>query len=247
MKSWKPPYKTEAELCAAFGEHAKSHGWAVYAETCEWDMLLVGPESIQVGIQAKMRFNAAVLRQTLPTQWGMESPGPDFRAILLPSADRDVEECCEAIGIIVFKPYPKYAGLAPEPVIEFHKLDFLTSRWHGEFQRRWNHPCRHPLPDYVPDVAAGSPAPIRLTEWKISALRICAEIEVRGGITAKRMRELGCDARRWRQSDWVIPHPEYDGARNGEWIAGPNLRFPAQHPDVYKQILEEARSSVETC
>jgi hypothetical protein len=250
MKPWKPPYKTETQLCAAFIAEAKKLGWVPYAETCGWDILLVNPDGVQVGVQAKMRLNAAVMKQVLPSRYEFEQPGPDFRAVLVPVADQDWDHVLSSIGVILLKPEPNYitpSGLTREQIkawlndppvtftaLELVNRDFLENRY-------WNPAARHPLPEYIPDVPAGASSPIRLTEWKISALRICAEIEINGSIRSKRMGDIGCDPRRWRQMEWVSPHPE----KRGEWIAGPNLRFPAQHPDVYKQILEEARASVD--
>ncbi len=65
----KHPFKTEAELCAAFIEYAqRGEAWTAYAETCGWDILLVRKaDGFQIGIQAKLNYNMKVLSQCLET------------------------------------------------------------------------------------------------------------------------------------------------------------------------------------
>ncbi len=235
------PFKTEVELCAAFSDCAKEHGWIVYPETAEWDLLLVGPEGVQLGIQAKLRFNATLLRQALPGRCELENPGPDYRGILLPECDRDIRQVCEAVGLICFS--AEYAwtwtGEKDRSTVSFPRSKFMTCRYSDEGLRYWNPVSRYALPRYIPDVAGGQSAPVRLTEWKICALRVCAELEIKGDITAKRIRELGCNSARWTQAyDWIRPHPD----KKGYWIAGPKLRFPIQHPTVYAEILAEMKA-----
>jgi hypothetical protein len=53
--------------------------------------------------------------------------------------------------------------------------------------------CPAPLPSYAPDVIAGAFAPVRLTPWKIKALKIAAPIELR---TRADFKHLGLDPRR---------------------------------------------------
>jgi hypothetical protein len=95
-------FKTETELCAAFIPWAAQQGWTAYAETAGWDILLVDAGGRQLGIQAKLRFNATLLRQVLPEQYQCEV-GPDFRAILLP-ARVDLRGVLQICGIEVFTP-----------------------------------------------------------------------------------------------------------------------------------------------
>lgn len=239
MKQWKAPYRTEVELCAAFAECAKAAGWTVYPETCEWDLLLVGPEGVQIGVQAKLRFNATLLRQALPEHINdLDRPAPDYRAILLPSGDQEIRAVCSAIGLIYFHGEPRRFGdFGKDEAVVFHGLDFLERRYSDLAHRNWNPLERHPLPEYIPDVAGGASAPVRLTEWKVCALRVCAEIEISGEITTKKIREIGCDPRRWTASGWIVP-----GSKRGLWKAGDLLRFPKQHPTVYQQILAETRT-----
>ena len=90
------------------------------------------------------------------------------------------------------------------------------------------------LPEYVPEVAAGVPAPIVLSDWKIKAIRVCVVVVRRGSINRLLFRALAIDPSRWMDGHWLAP-----GNCRGEWVAGP--RFPAEkwradHPSVFAQI-----------
>ncbi len=122
-------------------------------------------------------------------------------------------------------------------------LAFYGSRFDDEFhgatlgdRRGWSHwvPARRiELPAYVPDVPAGAPSPIRLTKWKVAALRIVALLEVRGYVTPQDFRDLAIDARRWR--DPANGLLQLDAA--GRYLRGEKLNFDRQHPRVYAEIL----------
>lgn len=217
---------TEAELCGQFIKWLQQFpGWTVYAETGGWDMLLVRGDGVQLGIQAKLQFNATLLRQTLPARWDTE--GPDYRAILLPTGSntRDVRDVCQFCGIVHI-----YATTS-----WFHPgLDL--DDWPAWCPKR-----RIELPEFVPDVTAGASAPLQLTNWKIRALRLCARLEINGHVTAADFKRLALDKRRWvNGSDWL----RLDA--NGEhYTRGRALRFDKQHPEVFKKILSEERAEAQ--
>ena len=87
-------YATEAELVAAFcalidparwaRNPSDAPRWTQYHETAGWDLLLVNPDGVQIGIEAKLSLNPKVLDQALPGRWG-EERGPDYRAVLVPA------------------------------------------------------------------------------------------------------------------------------------------------------------------
>lgn len=228
-------FKTEAELCAAFIKWAEPKGWIAYPETCEWDILLVSQhDGTQCGIQAKLRPSLHLFDQALPdraTGWSRgESVGPHYRGILVPHLDRAVAKLCRATGLVYFS---VFTGIPYDPVC-----------FHGHSpELDWGHDI-HPLPEYVPDVAAGAKSPIRLTPWKIKALEICAVLELKGSITSKQIGQLGISSTRWTNPamGWLERHP--DGKR-GVYVAGKNLRFTAQHPTVYQQVLVNVRKRLE--
>lgn len=230
MKAKKEPmFKTEEELCAAFIEWAKKD-WTCYPETAGWDILLVDKYGLQMGVQAKMRLNAEVLKQALPNDsYFGTAAGPDYRAVLVPEAN-GLLEIATILGFAVYVPMgPHYR---PQGVIQF---DRGMGRY-GMHLHDWNPAERHKLPEFVPDVAAGVPSPIQLTPWKIGALHVLAEIEVNGSVDRKDIRGRGVDPRRWTSADnWLKP------IGNGRYIRGAAPRFEDQHPDVYAQILDKLR------
>ena len=78
-------YKTEADLCADFIAAVRHDGkWECYPETAGWDILCVrASDGAQVGVEAKLRFNARVLNQALEEYgWAPDRSGPDYRAVL---------------------------------------------------------------------------------------------------------------------------------------------------------------------
>lgn len=217
-------FGTEAELCAEFMEWAQPQGWTSYPETADFDILLVAEDGTQIGIQAKLRFNVCVIEQILPTgnAWA-ETSGPDYRAVLVPSGgSRDI---CSALGLTLIQ----HDGVAFYPKIADARA---YSEWHYLSPSK-----RCPLPAYVPDVIAGSAAPIQLTDWKLRALRAVAILSIRGYLTRQDFRACGIDHRRWVQT-WLRP-----GVEPGQFIASHQLPdFPAQHPVVFPKVLEEERS-----
>lgn len=225
-----PEFLTEAALCAAFVEWAKDEGFVPYAETAGWDLLLIGADGTQVGVQAKMKWNMKVLMQTLPgphDDWRDE--GPDYRSILLPSSSGEATHVCGALGIQVFAAHSRYEGAhAFSPTLRNAK-----QTWHG-----WHFWCplkRHQLPAYVPDVAAGASGPVQLTHWKCAALKICALLELRGHVTRADFKRVGIDHRRWTgPGGWLA-------IENGAYVRGPQLDFDKQHPTVYQLVLADVR------
>lgn len=227
-----PAFKTEAELCAAFIEWARQQGWIAYAETAGWDVLLVAGDGTQIGVQAKLRFNVHVLSQAVEGKWGWETTGPDFRAVLAPEGNADIASALALTLLTPYRGYPNRWEFRP-PLPGLDRSG--TMDWHYA-----NPEKRHELPAYVPDVVAGSSAPIQLTKWKVSALKVCALLELHGFVTRGDFRLCGIDYRRWiNDNDWLIP-----GAVPGQFVRGPKLRFAEQHPEVYKQILAEVRKTM---
>lgn len=240
-----PRYESEVALCAAFIAWVKSQAgqvvygrpipaWVPYAETAGWDILLVAPDGTQIGIQAKLRFNLKVIAQSIPAQWDhWRDEGPDFRAVLVPQRDGTAVDICAALGLMLFAPLDDYRGItdfAPGLDME-HSVG-----WHY-----WSPHQRCELPEFVPDVAAGSSAPVQLTKWKIAALRIAATLELDGHVTREHFRLFRIDPRRWTgPSGWLVP-----GSTPGQFVRGAGLDFDTQHPEVYAQVLAELKAKRE--
>ena len=227
-----PDFKSEAELCAAFIAWANAiPGWTCYAETEGWDILVVHADGTQIGVQAKLKFNMAVLSQCVEDGQGWNTVGPDYRAALVPASQGSCQ-LCDALGITLIHPRKGWIGdFAFEPTLAGGRT---RQRWHYR-----NPEKRHPLPRFVPDVPAGVPSPSPLTKWKIAALQIMAVLELRGYVTRHDFRLAGIDHRRWMES-WLEP---VEG-KAGAWrMLSTAPDFRTNHPVVYPQVLAEVRQN----
>lgn len=233
-----PKFKTEADLCAAFLAWLKrtAPGVAAYPEWAGWDILLVLPSGCQMGVQAKLRLNADVIGQALPSRWGWgEDNGPDYRAVLVPDAGGSIHALASHLEVVVFEAQEDYDFKKRENLWRFSPgfADGSHEPWFD-----WNPPERHSVPETPTDSIAGSSAPVTLTPWKIRALAVLAELAVKGTITAKGMRELGVSPGRWMTYRWLEP-----AEPRGHWKRGDACpKFELQHPSAYAAALEKARA-----
>lgn len=242
MKREIAKFDSEAQMCALFisiatGEIANSGrrtcptGWKAYPEV--WgDILMVREaDGFQVGIEAKLRLNDDVILQAME---GGESyitqPGPDCRAVLVPAGtgSRLHRLICQRIGLQVIT-------IAGEPMQGRYQLVYpelpSPGRWYGKGYWPEMLPTqRIKLPEFVPDVVAGSKSPLQLTEWKIKAIKIACILERRGWLCRQDFKHIGIDHRRFLDSDWI-------SVVDGVWRRGaawPDFR--AQHPRNYVEI-----------
>ncbi|QCG94993.1 hypothetical protein E6C67_14270 [Azospirillum sp. TSA2s] len=229
-------FASEAEMCAAFVSEI-GPDWTSYAETAGWDILLVrNADGFQIGVEAKLRLNAQVLTQAL--ERSHEGFGPDCRAVLVPNgAGGGLETIAQHCGLTVLRihSHENYRGTKTVGFFPALPRSAEGSLWGGD----WHESCptkRCPLPDYVPDVVPGRPAPVQLTNWKIAALKVTALIELTGLVTRADFKALGMDARRWITPgyDWLRPE-------GGAFVAGDRMpNFSEQHPDVYAKVKADA-------
>jgi hypothetical protein len=251
----KQHFPDEASLCDMFIRDMRAMGgWTIYPETAGFDIVLVRDATgHQLGVEAKLQLNAKVASQILPGDdggYGICAPGPDFRAVIVPcitESNGGIAQMLKILGVQVLSPDRCNLG----------KLQFSLSRFRGNDAREfdstagrlmewdlawhdWNPSQRCKLPSIVPDVRAGVPAPLQLTPWKIGALKVLADLELDGFVTAKSVRDHSVDPRRFCASDgWLTPLGE------GRWGRGKVPAFDQQHPDAYAQILAEAKAKRE--
>ena len=245
--------KSEAAMCRAFIDVAVDKKvWDVYPETAGWDILLVHKKTgIQIGIEAKQSLNAKVLEQAISgidhfARYG----GPDYRAVLVPEGGMaGLDKICKAIGVTVIRFRGKPVDNQNKCVIEATKkrgkyyAEAFTPRLvnpeknlFSEIGTTWFDWCpdqRCALPDYIPDVKAGVKSPVKLTDWKIKAIKIDIMLSRQGYITSSDFKEIGISMSRWIQSKWI----KKKKGHRGMWVAGQNKPdFRSQHPLNYKQI-----------
>lgn len=230
MKRSVAKFASEAEMCALFiaiatGEVANSnhrarpYGWKAYPEV--WgDILMVREtDGFQVGIEAKLRLNDDVIFQAMEGRNSPTMPGPDCRAVLVPygTGSRLHHEACQRFGIqvitITAEPAPYQPLVQPE----------LPRRDDGCWDGRWPEmlpSARVQLPDFVPDVVAGRPAPVQLT---------ACILERRGWLCRQDFKHLQIDHRRFLDSGWLA-------VVDGAWRRGPAWPdFRRQHPPAAQQ------------
>lgn len=246
-------FPDEAALCDMFIRDMRAMGgWTIYAETAGFDILLVRDATgHQLGVQAKLQLNAKVASQILPSDYiyrAKGASGPDFRAVIVPcitESNEGIAEMLRILGVQVLAPDTRYRGKMQFTLTRnYEKKDArVLDITHGSLMEwdlawhDWNPPRRCELPSIVPDVRAGVPAPLQLTPWKISALKVLADLELDGFVTAKSVRDHNIDPRRFCASDgWLV------SLGNGRWGRGSVPPFDQQHPDAYAQVLAAARA-----
>ncbi len=87
---------------------------------------------------------------------------------------------------------------------------------------------------------AGVPAPVRLTPWKESALKVMVLMRKQGFITAKQIASFGIGVTAWTQPagskrPWLAK-----SQIRGQWVETEHMPgFDKQHPDMYAKALAE--------
>lgn len=216
---------SEAELCSWFQEAAESAGFVVYNEWGGYDQILVRPDGIQIGIEAKLRANIVVLSQIISPR-GWKSHSTQFRAVLVPKASKEFLYVASVLRVLVFEKRMYSARYSTRYWTLPTKGDYL---WGGGVT----------LPEVVPDVVGGKRSPIRLTPWKIKAIKLCNRLRKNGFVTTLDFKEEGVDATIWK-SKWLVAQGK-DGRRT-KYVKRSYYKDPMpdeQHPDVAAKLRDE--------
>lgn len=212
-----PTFESEAAMCAQFCDWLKLKGWTPYAETAGWDVLAVAPDGFQIGVQAKMSLNPAVVCQALEDDhWlGASNIGPDCRAVLAPASktQNGLTRICLALGVTVIKAIgpgdlTKRGMVGGQPAFT-PELPSARDPWK---MRAWFDMCtaeRHQLPEYVPDVVAGASGPVQLTDWKVRAIKLVAgKMPDFKAQHPRNFDEIAADFEKWKpKPDVPLPLP----------------------------------------
>jgi hypothetical protein len=230
----KSQFSRESDLCAAFIS-ALPKDWTAYPETGGFDILLVRTDGFQIGVEAKLKLNTKVILQAVEDcrHYYIDRPGPDCRAVLVPEAhNSDLAALCRMLCVTVVtyrspEPHVLRSAIWPE-------LPSLEDRYWNDSWYELAPAKRLSLPEWIPDVTAGSSAPVALTDWKVRAIKMAVTLTKRGFVTRHDFAHHKISMSRWTQGGWIVK----DG--NGAWIAGKDLPdFRAQHPVNYPQIEAE--------
>lgn len=232
-------FETEAALCARFLSLLQEE-WTAYPEH-GFDILLVRKsDGFQIGIEAKLTLNAKVIEQISEGFWDVCRAGPDCRAVLVPwGAAGSFRGVCDLLAITVIEVDNQDRWGASNGAVMRPALPSLgsTRYWEDNQWHEWAPDERIKLPDYVPDVAAGSASPVKLTQWKIGAIKICVLLEKRGQVTRQDFKFLQIDHRRW-----INPMIQWlqHGDKAGSYVPGPYLPdLRTQHPKNYAEIAAD--------
>lgn len=250
------PFNTEAELCAAFLACVPAT-WQAYPESCGFDIVLAHKETgAQIGIEAKLTLNAKVLVQVTA---GRErfSIGPDYRAVLVGKVVAENAVIAKRLGVRILTLVPRR-----DPKYMFTRLPpkgYPTSNWlvngGGEWlpdfseyrpgvdaswwsREDWEDEApdrRLVLPEYVPQVAAGVPAPQKLSHWMIQAIKLCIAVERLGCVSRRHFEDLNLHPSRWCGDTRWLEKSE----TRGLWRAGRNFPGPGfkkSHPVSWAEI-----------
>jgi hypothetical protein len=172
--------------------------------------------------------------------------GPDYRAMLIPAdgGQRHIGELAGYCGLTIIRiedsNHARCYGGVPEwrfsPELPLQRDRYIEQRqW---FPRCPGEPLR--LPDYIPDVRAGMPAPLQLTIWKIQAIKLVILLERRGYVTRRDMKALELSPTRWCDSWHGYLEPAGKEGRYTHYIAnGRTPDFRKQHPRNFEEIEDD--------
>ena len=243
-------FETEAELCRTFLSMI-SDDWTAYNETGGFDILLAHRSGVQIGVEAKLSLNSKVLVQVVENRhrcW----PSPDFRAVLVGRVVAENAALARELGVTVIQvrgttshvgrsrkgpTRPAFSAYPDLPKLS--ELTYIPEGWRSRWLDRgeWFDEApteRLPLPDYVPDVEAGHPSPMTLSDWKIKAIKVCIFVERRTRIDRATFKKLVIDPSRWMDGRWL-----QKSNLRGYWVAGkafPAAQFRREHPRVFAEI-----------
>ena len=225
-------FDSEAEMCAAFIRYIENQSaWRAYPETAGYDIVFHDPSrDLFVGVEAKQSLCADVLAQIaegLHDSWSSRAD-VNFRAVLVPEGGTSgVARLARALGVTVIR--ARDARHVRPPFSDTLPGDgYVASCW-----VEWPIVRRLTLPGYVPDVVAGSPAPVKLTEWKIAAIKIAVILEKRGFVRTEDFAALRVSMSRWTQCGWIKRR------ERGVYVAEALPDFRAQHPVNFAEIEAE--------
>jgi hypothetical protein len=173
-------YKLEKEMCEELAQRASQNNWVVYPEQGGWDLLLVR-RNIQVGVQAKLRPTVKLLSQAIVSEI---YPGPHYRAVAVGNLDhkerKDIIKIARICGLILID-----MSLHPDYWLYAAERDKTSWRYyrHSPNKLLWT-------PPFVPKLAAGVPAPITVSPWKIASVKLEMAFNKKGWVTIEDARRV---------------------------------------------------------
>ncbi|SDR11298.1 hypothetical protein SAMN04515695_2832 [Pseudovibrio sp. Tun.PSC04-5.I4] len=226
----KATFASESDMCAHFIKLLPEE-WIVYPEWANWDILLIRKsDGLQIGVEAKLRLSAKVISQAGESAHEVDQPGPDCRAVLIPKGSNlDFQPVCKLLCLQIIEiESPESKRLSTKHWYHPNLPKPGRASSAGYFKEFYPQ-SRHLLPEIVPAVPAGKSSPIKLTPWKIKAIKLDVLLKRHGVVTRKIFKALGLSTTLFLYSDkkWMQRcQPK------GAWERGPNF------PDLQKGCEE---------
>ncbi len=220
-KRKKATFASESEMCAHFISKLPAE-WITYPEWGNWDILLVRhSDGFQIGIEAKLRLNAKVISQAAENAYQCNTPGPDCRAILIPKGSNlDFQPVCNILSLQIIE-IESENSKSPSTVNWYRPKLPNPDRASPAGNFKEFYPTeRLELPEIIPIVEAGKPSPIKLTPWKIKAIKLDILLKKHGMVTRKLFKALNLSTTLFLHSGngWM-----HKGTERGVWERGPNF------------------------
>jgi hypothetical protein len=241
----------EADLCDLFmREFNQLPDWTCYPEAAGFDVLVVHSDGRQIGVEAKLSLNAKVADQILPAHHEdmNGNPGPDYRMVIvskITDASAGIVKMLDRLGVTVLCPRSSWTRDGDKLTFDLsNRLLEVSGRkpYYDLFMFDWNPGERCKVPIMVTNLPAGVPAPVRLTPWKESALKVIAQLRSQGFITAKQIAGHGVGVSAWTQQAGSKKAWLAKGEVRGTWIETEHLpAFDKQHPEVYAMAVASQR------
>lgn len=244
----------EADLCALFIQEFNAlPDWTCYPEAGGFDVLVVNTDGRQIGVEAKMTLNSKVADQILPNAYEdlNERPGPDYRIVIvskITDASAGIVKMLDRLGVTVMQPRSSWTREGDKYTFDLSgRLLEVSGRkpFYDRYLFDWNPTERCQVPIMVTNLPAGVPAPVRLTPWKESALKVIAQLRSQGFITSKQIAAHGIGVSAWTQAPGTKPAWLAKGAVRGTWVETEHLpAFDKQHPEVYALAVDTLKATL---
>ncbi|GHB36037.1 hypothetical protein GCM10007094_27060 [Pseudovibrio japonicus] len=244
-KRRKATFASESEMCTHFISKLPVE-WIAYPEWGNWDILLVRhSDGFQIGIEAKLRLNAKVISQAAENAYQCDKPGPDCRAILIPKGSNlDFQPVCNILSLQIIE-IESESSKSPSTVNWYRPKLPNPDRASPAGNFKEFYPTeRLELPEIIPIVEAGKPSPIKLTPWKIKAIKLDVLLKKHGVVTRKLFKALNLSTTLFLHSgnDWMRK-----GTARGEWERGANFpNFRAGCEENYDELEKRYKTWAKT-
>lgn len=215
----RPRFECEKHLVDEFAAWARAGGWSVYFEVEAWDALVVSPNDLRVGVEAKLTATCEVLAQAHERlQHGVL---PDRGLVLVPSASPPFCYLARELGVGVLE-----AERLLRPM-SFGGRGGPLANLPAPPRSPWPTASRIEVPQFVdPNGAGGLPSPRAVTPWRIAAVRFCARLRAQGWTTRPEIEAAGLSPTFWTGGRLLV--------RDGK--SGRITRYRLDRPDLLPDV-----------